>query len=46
MDLISAEPAIAGDAICADLLQRVPQVRIPVGIINCGGEKELRHPGS
>ena len=47
MHLIGAppEPPVAGDAVGTDLLQGVSQVRVAVGIIDGGGEKELLHCG-
>ena len=45
MDLVSPEPAVAGDAVGADLLQRVPQVGVAVGVVDRGGEVELGHGG-
>ena len=45
MHCVAPEPSVPADAIGADLFQRVPQVGIAVGIINGGGEVELRHSG-
>ena len=42
MDLIAPQPMIPGDAVGADFLQRVPQVRIAVGVIDRGREEVLR----
>ena len=44
VDLLAAQPPVAGDAVGADLLQGVPQVGIAIGIIDGGGEVELRPP--
>src|SRR6266566_585978 len=41
--LIAPQPPIARDAIGADFLQGVSQVRIAVGVIDGCGEVELRH---
>src|SRR5213078_1592099 len=43
VDRIAPQPPVAGDTVGADLLQRVPQVGIAVGVIDGGGEIELRH---
>src|SRR6266550_1340186 len=43
MHLIAPQPAIARDAVGADFLQGVPQVGIAVGVIDGGGDVELRH---
>ncbi len=42
MHLVAAQAPVAGDAVGADLLQGVPQVGIAVGIVDRGGEVELR----
>src|SRR5262249_16032981 len=43
MDLVPAQAAIAGDGVRADLLQRMPQMGIAVGVIDGGGEVEPGH---
>ncbi len=44
MDRVARQPAIAGDAVRADLLEGMPQVRLAVRIIDGGGEVKLSHP--
>ncbi len=41
MDGVAAQPPVAGDAVRADLFQRVPQVRVAVGIVDGRGKEEL-----
>src|SRR2546423_11191778 len=43
MHLTSSQAMIAGDAVRANLFQRVAQVGIAIGVIDGGGEVELRH---
>jgi hypothetical protein len=44
--LISAEPAIPSDTIGADLLQRMAEMGVSIGIIDRGGQVELGHCSS
>ncbi len=41
MDLIAAQPVIAGDTVGADFLQGVTEVGIAIGVIDGGGEVEF-----
>ncbi len=43
VDVVLLEAAIARDAVGPDFLERVAQVGVAVGIIDRGGEVELRH---
>ena len=42
---VAAEPAVAGDAVGAHLLERVAEVGVAVGVVDGGGEVELRPLG-
>jgi hypothetical protein len=43
MDPVTPKPPVSGDAVGAHLLQRVPQVRVAVGVVDRGGDVELGH---
>ena len=43
MHVVAAEAPIAGDAVGSDLLQRVPQVGVAVGVVDRRGDVELGH---
>jgi hypothetical protein len=46
MDVVPAQPVIAGDAVRADLLERVPEMRLAIRVVDRRREIELggRHP--
>ena len=43
VDVVPPQPAVARDAVGADLLQRVAQMGVAVGVVDGGGEVELGH---
>ena len=46
VDVVAAQPVVPGDDVGADLLERVPEVRVAVGVVDGGGEVEPRHVSS
>jgi hypothetical protein len=42
VDVVAAQAVIPRDGVRADLLERVPEVRIAVGVVDRGGEEEAR----